>query len=590
MNTSNKNFPNPGLLAPWYDEAFECSFIRSCYMGTSDVPGELAPIMSMWRHDTPVFIQADTGTGKSTFVIRELYRHVVEHGGRLLVVSNRVALTVQYKAEMLRLYAPKQLKAFTAYGLQHQDHFEGLSAEFCSYQGLRAFSRKYKEGKIAPFDYVVFDEVHFLCSDSFFAEDTDWLRLNIPSVFQRAVRIYMTATPWAIQNLLAEAEECTVPLSDRILWSSGHFSRPPFGGQLGDNMLLPGRYMLAYRFPYIRRNYRIHALPAESRAPFDSLLPELIAATPKDEKWLIFVESKAQGMELVKRLGEGCNYLDADHKGDSLWDEVTMNAKFPGRILVTTAVVDNGVNLKDNQLVHIVLQSTDHVQFIQELGRKRMGTSEVVHLYIPDLTARQLSLLETRNNGLLKHLSDFKEDSPQYLYYKRMDLWNNGTPELRHLFVLDNNGSLTVNRCAEQVLLQRKLFYQELKTAFRVGDRHPFIRHVVCSWLGFSEEALDDCRWHGSVMQDELDLFLKSWIGKPIVGKGEQNNFSEKYRRLRTAAYGSRKKGNNGADRIWGARIIKGDLADLKLPYDLDIGGSIWVIQKVERQDSAGDD
>ena len=91
-------------------------------------------------------------------------------------------------------------------------------------------------------------------------------------------------------------------------------------------------------------------------------------------------------------------------------------------------------------------------------------------------------------------------------------------------------------------------------------------------------------------MQDELDLFLKSWIGKPIVGKGEQNNFSEKYRRLRTAAYGSRKKGNNGADRIWGARIIKGDLADLKLPYDLDIGGSIWVIQKVERQDSAGDD
>ena len=277
-------------------------------------------------------------------------------------------------------------------------------------------------------------------------------------------------------------------------------------------------------------------------------------------------------------------------KGDSLWDEVTMNAKFPGRILVTTAVVDNGVNLKDNQLVHIVLQSTDHVQFIQELGRKRMGTSEVVHLYIPDLTARQLSLLETRNNGLLKHLSDFKEDSPQYLYYKRMDLWNNGTPELRHLFVLDNNGSLTANRCAEQVLLQRKLFYQELKTAFRVGDRHPFIRHVVCSWLGFSEEALDDCRWHGSVMQDELDLFLKSWIGKPIVGKGEQNNFSEKYRRLRTAAYGSRKKGNNGADRIWGARIIKGDLADLKLPYDLDIDGSIWVIQKVERQDSAGDD
>ena len=136
MNTSNKNFPNPGLLAPWYDEAFECSFIRSCYMGTSDVPGELAPIMSMWRHDTPVFIQADTGTGKSTFVIRELYRHVVEHGGRLLVVSNRVALTVQYKAEMLRLYAPKQLKAFTAYGLQHQDHFEGLSAEFCSYQGF----------------------------------------------------------------------------------------------------------------------------------------------------------------------------------------------------------------------------------------------------------------------------------------------------------------------------------------------------------------------------------------------------------------------------------------------------------------------
>lgn len=51
-------------------------------------------------------------------------------------------------------------------------------------------------------------------------------------------------------------------------------------------------------------------------------------------------------------------------------------------MLFTTKVLDNGVNLKDKAIKHIIIEQTDMVEFMQCLGRKRVQSpDDIITLY-----------------------------------------------------------------------------------------------------------------------------------------------------------------------------------------------------------------
>lgn len=51
-------------------------------------------------------------------------------------------------------------------------------------------------------------------------------------------------------------------------------------------------------------------------------------------------------------------------------------------MLFTTKVLDNGVNLKDKAIKHIIIEQSDMVEFIQCLGRKRVQSpDDTITLY-----------------------------------------------------------------------------------------------------------------------------------------------------------------------------------------------------------------
>lgn len=70
-------------------------------------------------------------------------------------------------------------------------------------------------------------------------------------------------------------------------------------------------------------------------------------------------------------------YLNSGNKDESLaFRQITQNACFGCQMLFTTKVLDNGVNLKDKAIKHIIIEQTDMVEFMQCLGRKRVQSPD----------------------------------------------------------------------------------------------------------------------------------------------------------------------------------------------------------------------
>lgn len=550
------------------DEGYPHQFVTHIQMDTEKVVDELEAPFRGWNCGHPVLITAHTGTGKSTFVVDRLLPFVEEQGGRLLIVSNRVALNTQYKVQILKKRNHPALKRLTPLGIREETEFDSLPVMFCSYQGLPALLKQEKR----RFSHAVFDEAHFFCSDSLFARDTGWLLSKIPAKFHDAVRIYMTATPWAVENMIAEEEQNLKPALPERLGIANY----------GPVDLSP-RQLLSYRFPAVKRNYKLHALSAAVRDDPCQALLNLIKESPEEEKWLIFIDTRVHGQRLAKLLGNAdADYLDAAGKTGPVWDELTTKERFPKRILVTTPVADCGINITDSAVRNVVIFSVEHAQFIQELGRKRLNRDEQINLYVPDLSEKQLSQLEKRNDQLLQALHKFETMPMEHYYAQRLDEWYGENAELRHLIPIDGGGRLHVNRCAEQAVRQRGLLYQRLRELRQSGQKHPFIA-VVCKWLSLPDTAPEEILSHTG--ESELIKFLEEICNVPMKSKEEREAFSLRFRKLREKVYGPRQKGNRRKD-PWGSKIIQIELEQMDLPFELKSSKEGWIITKRgEQQD-----
>ncbi len=118
---------------------------------------------------------------------------------------------------------------------------------------------------------------------------------------------------------------------------------------------------------------------------YADLLCELIEKNKKN-KWLIFVDSKKFGSQLRKSIVEhfGMTKKEADEDvvflfADNIRDSSTQEAfgsivgkeMLSSRIVISTAVLDNGVTIKDMELRDIVVFADMEYELIQMLGRKR---------------------------------------------------------------------------------------------------------------------------------------------------------------------------------------------------------------------------
>ena len=89
-------------------------------------------------------------------------------------------------------------------------------------------------------------------------------------------------------------------------------------------------------------------------------LLELMACSglniPADEKAVVFGDNKERLQELNRRYSNSA-YLSGDNKETNpVFSEIVQTEHFECRMLFTTKVLDNGVNLKDKAIKHIIIE------------------------------------------------------------------------------------------------------------------------------------------------------------------------------------------------------------------------------------------
>ena len=447
-----------------YDDQIP-DFYRTFRCNSRNVREALASEVDHFTSRDPTLIVAPTGSHKTTFALLEIVSRAIKSGKNVLIILNRVALATQLKQRVMEAIDSPLLGCLTNKGIQETEHFGCVCV--ITYHRLPAFVNDPANKEwIKNLMYVVADEVHFLAADSSFNEKCGYYLKLLTLKFQHAIRVYMTATEWDILVPLAEAEQANYLDTMKLVYP----------------WLLP-REFRRYVFPADYSHVNLH---------FFGNLDEIrarIEANP-NEKWILFMDSKAAGKALAKELGGKAIYLDADSKETEAWYQLLKDNKFQTQVLITTAVLDCGVNVIDPKLCNVVIFTDDRTRLIQMLGRKRCSQGEGVNLYVYDMDDKTLAKRQRDCESLSQWLDRYTEATWEGRRKMATEIWHHPDDQLRHYFNFAN-GYLVPNDIAFYALRRRLHFY----TALLNGEFT--FQQAVREWLGLQDE--------GAVVEENAD-------------------------------------------------------------------------------------
>lgn len=341
-------------------------------------------IVENWNNTAPVFITCQTGKGKTHFIKEAIMPKAYKEGTSILLLVNRTALARQIKRDIAKEISltygdtnPEEaMSLLNEDGLDKMEKFGFVT--ILTYQAITNLDEETLNYN--NYSYVIADEAHFFTSDSTFNPDTYRILKKLIKCFENSVRIYMTATP----------EVCFEPI-----FRAEH--RNP------SKELIPKIYDTGRNYNYINHFYLLHYL-AEDKKITD--LGKIIESVPEKDKVLIFVSSKSFGDKLAKTLKndkipasfispDGKEYIEesdtddisaafisSEKKDSETFNQLVNKEKFTEKVLISTSVADNGINIKDTSVKHVIIDSYDRTSFLQMLGRVRISKEQKINLYV----------------------------------------------------------------------------------------------------------------------------------------------------------------------------------------------------------------
>lgn len=388
------------------------------------------------------FIISQTGSGKSTLVNEVISPLILSRRKKGLLITPRVALTMQYKLDIAKLYCPEKLEELQDIGIQREFDFGPLDIFT-----LQELTSEYKKScilkKYRNYDFLIIDEVHAFVGDASFNPFTEnILRFLVLQIGVEAKRIYMTATPGIVLKEIVDIEN---EVTGR---------KPPQFNRYG--FPLDDVYLTVYRF---QQDYS-YVKPVFFEE--ESTIIKHLLEIPAGEKAIIFVKSKVQGVRMQEKLGKDkAVYMDAENKlatEEKTFNEIIKENYFDKQFLVATRFLDVGVNLKDYRIKHVVIFHIYREEVIQMVGRKRIVGKESVNLYLripkPSEIEQEIRRLEDEytemENNIRKSSNGFRgvfSQLPMPLFVKE---------EKEGLHIRYNRFSLAIN-CYHRKQLWRYL-------------------------------------------------------------------------------------------------------------------------------------
>lgn len=379
-----------------------------------------------WKPERPVFISAQTGCGKNYFIENTLLPYIEnlnlkkETDFKVLIISNRIALSLQTKD---RLSKKRYHDSDNNDPIYHQ-YNKFRCAEVVNYQGLSKkldSMRCIQQKTHSKYIFVVCDEAHFFTSDSTFNPYTGYILSEIVDIFKDAVRIYMTATPY----------ECLpfIILYEHEIWrqfASKNYEH--IEELLKDKVsFYSDKKGLFYHF---KRDYSY--LEIKCFSDYKELIE--IIQNSGNEKWLVFRDNinaektfkesldKAEGIdkETLRETGQANSddikykhyAVDKSSKNDEKYQDIILGEALgkDTKVLITTCVLDNGVNFRN--IKNVVISDIYRVKCLQMLGRARVDDKKQrITLYIQRLDEKFLK----------KRLEDFENQKRVYIEHNIFD-------------------------------------------------------------------------------------------------------------------------------------------------------------------------
>lgn len=562
---------------------------KSKYRYVSDVL--TMKIWQYWRAGEQVFISAGTGRGKNTFIKNELLKHC--RNQKVVIFENRQSLMQQQIIDIISEIDPEVLK--------YNDISKDNMVVFGAYKNIMIISYQcaalkcmLKDGRFLNFcsqaRYLVFDEAHYILDDANFNKGISFFAQTfLVNFFPNATKIFMSGTMEEIYEYIQRINR--FPGSPLDITDDKFLENNLAYGMLRDfdsNLRFNYVFSLPTDYSYIQP-YKYKTI--------DDICSQ-IAQTPIDEKWLIFVKSINEGVMLKLCLQGICNnsvyFLNAENKNDDenaeIYNQLIRECRFDCRVLIATTVIYNGINVKDDNVKHIVVPFAPMSVVKQLLGRKRVSENETVKVYFPDVSCKNvkkryrdcikdcmeiINLNFNMQQNAACQLNGLINSSPSKYYY----LSPNGYSANNYMFVQFNYPAiykLYYDTCFYIFVLQRMNskskdtksdFIKILLTHLDIEDKYDDVIDIT---VKTSAEEIEEAK-------AAFSEYLESLIGIDIVSPDENNSY-EKFLELKSKINEMYKIIHNNKpldtqwknkERFFSEEKVKAFLLELSLPYEI---------------------
>ena len=368
-------------------------------------------------------------------------------------------------------------------------------------EALKGNRRQELEFKCSQFGYAVYDECHYFLSDSTFNPATILSLSFLENVFDNKVQIFMSATvddikKHCIDNLCSRSPDVKPRMVPRSL-KQLYYRK--------------GR-LLEYPEKPLKKEYDNIVLHGFRK--IEDLASIIIGS---QDKWLIFVDSKNDGRKLLWKLygkgipKEAVSFIDADYEEyeetQKDVDEIVWKKASSKKVLICTAVLDNGISIWDKTLRNIVILTDLEEEFIQMLGRKRLANIERVDLYICIRDKRYFGFRLAEAKETLRYRSRYQKiiesavcNSNTFLRVGRLNLGyqqiilNDIFQDEKLLnqlrkFCFIHNGVLSVSQLSLLKLSSMEMFYEEMIRRLDSDDL-AFLK-MQAQWIGRNEDDVE---------------------------------------------------------------------------------------------------
>ena len=571
---------------------------KSKYRYVSDVL--TMKIWQSWQVGEQVFISAGTGRGKNTFIKNELLKHC--RNQKVVIFENRQSLMQQQIKDIISEINPDFLK-YKYNEILHDNmvifgYDDNQDIMIISYQ-CAALKCMLQNNRFLDFcsqaRYLVFDEAHYILDDANFNKGISFFAQTfLKKSFPNATKIFMSGTMEEIYEYVQRV--------------NGFSKEPAEITEKKELLDEKGEDFFSNNLTGIKYNYQnfnsVLSLPTDYTyvQPYkykttDDICSQ-VAQTPINEKWLIFVKSIEEGASLKSKLQNICGnsicFLSADNKTDDenkeIYNQLIRECRFDCRVLITTTVIYNGINVKDDNVKHIVVPFAPMSVVKQLLGRKRVSENETVKVYFPDVSCKNvkkryrdcikdcmeiINLNFNMQQSVSCQLNGLVNSSPSKYYY----LFPNGPSANNYMSAQFNYPAiykLYYDTCFYIFALQRmnleskdtksdfvKILLMHLDIEDKYGD-------VIDITVKTSKEEIEEAK-------AAFSEYLESLIGIDIVSPNENNSY-EKFLELKSKINEMYKIIHNNKpldtqwknkDRFFSEEKVKAFLLELSLPYEI---------------------